>query len=227
MGNKEFVREEKETPIHIKIKKFDSNLKTLAERISFVDNIVDSNIDEINEYIETGMLKKDRRIEKQPLNITIEQLGNYIIRSSDAPSSRDGEYSFFETEGDYRKTAIGKKSIASEEVSSEGFTNYISEDFLQVGYDRNKLFNFDTMTPESKKKLIKLGLIEKDNEHCGIKDDLQSAYEYIMDMLKNEKDREVVEMLISGMTEVDIANAMGIKKQSVNERLKIIVTKKI
>ena len=230
MDNEEFVREKKETPIHIKIKKFDGNLKTLDERISFVENLVASNIDEINEYIESGMLKKDIRIEQQPLNITIEQLGNYIIRSNDTPSSRDGEYSFFETEGDYRKTAIGKNSVSSDESSNEWFENDVIEEVLYDEYNeynRYKLFNFDNMTTEDKKRLIKFGLIEKDNEHCGLKDDLKSSYEYIMDMLTDDKDRFVVEMLMIGMTESDIAKELGVVQSSVNRRIDRICCKKI
>ena len=215
----------------VELGRLDNNLKTIDERLNFVENIVDENY-RLDMQIRHTVMNGNRRAEEKPLNITIERMGTYLLRSSDIESCRKGDYSFFEAERDYRKMKVGKASISTDFASEEEFRDYsINDDDddndIDFKYDKYRLFNFNEMTPDQKKRLIKKGLKEKDNEYCTIREDLRSAYEYIMDMLTDEKDLDIVDMLISGMTEAEIADEMGVKRQGINKRIKNIVEKKI
>lgn len=209
-----------------KIRKFDNSLKTIDERREYVEKLFDENVEMIDEHNHGAMLDSERLSENMPLNITIEEFGTYLLRSSDVESSRSGDNTFFETEKRYRQYAIGRASIATDMNSNDEFIDYAGEEMCE-SYNKYDLFNFDKMTPEQKKNLIRLGLKEKDNPDCAIKDDLQSAYEYIIDLLGDVKDKMIVEMLISGRAEPDIAASLCMTQQAVNKRLNRICEKKI
>jgi len=212
-----------------KIRKFDNSLKTIDERREYVEKLLGNNVEMIDEHNHGAMLESDRLSENMPLNITIEEFGTYLLKSGDAESCRSGEYTFYETERDYRsRYKIGKASIATDMSSNDEFIDYAGESVENnVEYDKYKLFNFSEMTIEQKKNLIRVGLKEKDNPNCAIKDDLQSAYEYIIDLLSDVKDKMIVEMLISGRAEPDIAASLCMTQQAVNKRLNRICEKKI
>lgn len=187
------------------------------------------NYDMIDAYARTSMLEGNKRFEERPINITIEALGTYLIRASDTESSRSGEYSFFETEKDYRKVKIGRDSISTDVSSDEGFANYhcTSDINYGSGYDKHTLFNFDLMSVDDKKRLIKTGLKYMDDVNIAFSEDLRSAYEYIMSMLEDERDKLIVDMLIDGMTESEIAKKLGIVQSSVNRRIDRMCDKKM
>ena len=187
------------------------------------------NHDMIDAYARTSMLEGNKRFEERPVNITIEALGTYLIRASDVESSRSGEYSFFETEKDYRKVKIGKDTISTDVSSDDGFANYhcTSDVDYGSGYDKHTLFNFDLMSVDDKKRLIKTGLKYMDDVNISFSEDLRSAYEYIMSMLDDEKDKLIVLMLIKGNTEKEIADYIGMARQNVNKRIDKICKKKI
>ena len=213
-----------------RIRKFNNELKTIEERMEHVTNLLEvENYDMIDEYAHTSMLEGNKRFEERPTNITIEQLGTYLIRASDVESSRSGEYSFFETEKDYRKVKIGKDSISTDVSSDEGFANYHSTSDIvhESEYDKHVLFNFDLMSVDDKKRLIKTGLKYMDDVNISFSEDLRSAYEYIMSMLDDGKDRVIVSMLIKGQTEQEIADYIGMARQNVNKRIDKICKKKI
>lgn len=210
-----------------KIRQFDNSLKTIDERREYVEKLLGDNVEMIDEHNHGAMLESDRLSENMPLNITIEEFGTYLLRASDVESTRSGENTFFETEKRYRQYAIGKASIATDMTTNDEFVDYAGEDGVCESYNRYNLFNFDNMTPEQKKNLIRLGLKEKDNPDCAIKDDFQSAYEYIIDLLSDVKDKMIVEMLISGRAEPDIAASLCMTQQAVNKRLNRICEKKI
>lgn len=212
------------------LKKFDNELKKLEDRKEHVEKILNENCEMIEDYIENSMLNGNARIEDKGINITIEQLATYLLKSQDAESCRSGEFTFYETERDYRsRYKIGKNTYSTDmggrdDISKIHYDSYEEECFLPPMHE---LFNFDTMTPEEKKSLIKLGLKEKDNEYSELRDTMSSAYEYIMDMLTDEKDRVIVDMLIQGRIEADIAKVVGINRPNVNKRIKRICENKI
>ena len=125
-----------------------------------------------------------------------------------------------------RYMTLAMASLFADKIENK-YVNDSDDNDIDFKYDKYRLFNFNEMTPDQKKRLIKKGLKEKDNEYFAIREDLRSAYEYIMDMLTDEKDLDIVDMLISGMTEAEIADEMGVKRQGINKRIKNIVEKKI
>lgn len=213
-----------------RLKKFDNSLKSLKDRSEYIESLLEDSQYMINDYIENNMLKGEARIEERPINITIGQMATYLLRSEEVESSRKGAYSFYETEQDYRKVKIGKASIATDissrdDISKEHFDKYKHDECLVESV--YELFNFDNMTPDDKKKLIKIGLKEKDNTHSSLREVMQSAYDYIMDMLTDDKDKEIVDMLIEDRTESEIAKIIGIAQPNVNKRIKRICENKI
>ena len=176
----------------------DTSLKTIGERTEFIDSLINGrDFDRLDMQIRHTVVHGDRRAEEKPLNITIERMGTYLLSATNIESCRRGEHSFFKEERDYRKLKVGRDSISTDFASEEEFRNYSTNDYdCGFEYDKYRLFNFEEMTPEQKKKLIKKGLKEKDNQHFAIREDLRSAYDYIMDMLTDEKDLDIVDMLI-------------------------------
>lgn len=202
----------------------------LKDRIDYVNSICEENIELFDTYTHSSMLEGNRRFEERSLNLTIEEMGTLLLRSSDAESCRKGEYSFYETESDYRRLyGIGKNSIS---------TNI--EEREDIVYDRSTLedstervatlalFNFENMSDKEKKNLLMVGLKEKNNnEYENLMDYLSSSYDYVIDLLDDEKDREIVECIAKGMSQKEISNEVGIAQQNVSKRIKRIYSRKI
>lgn len=210
------------------IKKFDSSFKTAEERLDYINNLIENNNNELLKYLTTYMLEEDSRIEQKPVNIAIEQLGTYLIRARDNESCRSGEYSFYETEADYRGYKIGMNSFATD-IEERNDLEYDEFHKNSDGLNINvyEIFNFGNMSVEEKKRLIKHGLREKDNDFSRLQDIMQDCYDYILDTLEDERDKIIIELTVKGNTENEIAETIGIARQNVNKRMKRICENKI
>lgn len=216
--------------LYEKLNRFDNTIKSLEDRNRFIENLIEENKELIGQYISTSMLDGDKRTEERPINITIEHLATYLLRSDGVESSRKGDYTFYENEKRYRQYAIGKACIATDtsnrdDLAKEHYDRYKHDSCLS--FSPYELFDFGKMTSDEKKRLIKHGLKEKDNEYSELKEIMSSAYEYIMDMLTDEKDRLIVDMLIEGRKESEIAKCIGIAQPNINKRVKRICVNKI
>ena len=201
-----------------KIRKFDNSLKTIDERREYVEKLLGDNVEMIDEHNHGAMLESDRLSENMPLNITIEEFGTYLLKSGDAESCRSGEYTFYETERDYRsRYKIGKASIATDMSSNDEFIDYAGESVDSCLY-----INVSTMDSTQVKRLIRMGLSEKDVDGSGLQDVMSEIYEISRKRI-DEKDLPVFEMMVDGMSDGEISDALGIPRRSVNYMVNRIV----
>lgn len=215
------------------INKTDSRIKDLEGRIDYVNNIIDENMETVEDFMaisaSDGILA-----DSNPFNITVEQLGTYLLRSNEAGSSRNGDYSFFETEKDYRKLKIGSNSVAVVFGDNDG--EYQIEDEgcdteSNLGYETfcERLNSIDTMSGSEISNLLKKGskveVLESINQD--IAESIKNAHKEILRRLEDEIDIRVVNMVISGMKETEIAKVLGINQSSVNRRFFNICHKKL
>lgn len=210
------------------IKKFDTSFETTEERVGYLNDLIKENSFELFEYLSNYMLEEDDRFEQKPVNIALEQLGTYLIRAKDNESCRSVEYSFYETEADYRGYKIGMNSFATDiEERNDLEHNEFNKDSGCFGIDIYEIFNFGNMSPEEKKKLIKHGLREKNNDFSRLQDIMQDCYDYIIDTLEDERDKIIVKLTVEGLTENEIAKTIGIAQPNVNKRFRRICENKI
>lgn len=204
----------------------DFKLKKYEKRKAWVNTTVENNL---YEY-ELGMklLSKDeRQFSQQKIPRSLDYMATYMLGSLDIESSRNLEYSFYMTEDDYGKRSIAKNIVSMDLEENE----HIHANDTVLGGEpyeirRNRLIGLlklDKMNYEQKRKLISMGLIEKDNPNSDLYKTMSDLYEIIINSVKKNSDKEIVDMLISGMIEEDIAQNIGCSRQNINKKIKRIV----
>ena len=215
------------------INKTDNKIKKLDERLEYVNNIIYKNIETVSKY-SSESANNGTMAESNPFNITIEQLGTYLLRSEEVDSCRDGDYSFFETEKDYRKVKIGSSSMAvvfgdnagEYQVEDESIG---SSDSLDYDFFCDKLIDIDCMSGLEISNLLKKGsqIIFSEELNPDIVEAMKVAHKEILRRLKDDTDISIVKMIIEGMKEMEIAKELGINQSSVNRRFFNICHKKL
>ena len=201
------------------VRKFDNGLDTYKERSEFISNIYE-NVDCIGESA----------MENSEIARTIEEQATYLLNGKDVESGRKQEYSYYRNESDYRSNySVGGNTISTDFGEREDLhETYDPNENLNIIIDNvNSLFYLDKMSIEEKKRLIKIGLKEKDNELNDLSYLMMELYEYILDTLDDDVDRKVVEFCSKGLTELEIASMIGVSRRSVNKRINRICEKKI
>lgn len=216
------------------ITKIDKTDRSIVGRIEQVEGLIEDNLQMVSQFKERSA-NKGTMGENNPFNITIEQLGTYLLRSEDTSSCRDGEYPFYETEKDYRKVAIGKNSIATLFGEGEGEfqpdqdMGESHDDFPDYDYFCSRLKNIDHMFgTEIANLLKKSGKVEfLEGINPELYEAVKNAQNEVLSRLTDDVDRQIVEMTIEGMSESEISEILGVSRQAVNKRFLKVCNDKV
>lgn len=209
-----------------RIRKFSNELKTIEERVQHVTNLLEvENYDMIDTYSRTSMLEGNKRFEERPINITIEALGTYLIRANDTESSRSGEYSFFETEKDYRKVKIGKDTISTDTSLSDeiGGMGIASDTYFAKEERKDLTLDVSELDSTQIKRLIRMGLSEKDNKTSKLQRTMAVIYNDIDKVVVGDLDKDILNLMVSGLSDEEISVELSIPRRTVNYRVNKIV----
>lgn len=201
------------------IRKFDNGLDTYIERTEFIEELY-ADVDLVGS---TAMCNSE-------MARTLEEQATYLLNSKDVESGRKQEYAYYRNESDYRSNySVGINTVSTDFEQREDLHEvYFSESESNITIDNvNELFYLDNMTVEEKKRLIKIGLREKDNDKNSLSDTMQDLYEYILDILDDDIDKRVLTLCSNGLTELEIADHIGVSRRSINKRINRICEKKI
>lgn len=204
------------------LKKFNNELKTLEERKSFVQDLLDENIEMIEGYTSTSMLEGENRFEEKELNITIEMLATYLLKSQDVESCRSGEFTFYESERDYRSRYQIGKNTYSTDMSNRDDISKIHYDSYD-GTEDEMTIDVSVMNSKEIAKLIRLGIREKDIEGSRLKRYMEMLYSYIYINLNTDRDLKIFDLMISGKSDNEISDTTGLPRRTVNYNVNKII----
>lgn len=208
--------------------KHDYRLKSYNKRKEWVDKTIENNLDEYS--LGMAMIPLDnRQFLDHKVPRALDMMGKYLLKSRDILSCRDlPEYTFYEDETEYAKRKISKETaVLDQQEAAAAFengdplaTNYGFEERLSflIG-----LLNISEMNYEEKRKLLSIGISQKDNKGSEIKDQMERIYVDIIENAKKEEDKLIIDLLIDGKTEVQIASIVGGSQPNINKKIKRIV----
>ena len=206
----------------------DYRLKRYSKRKEWVDKTIENNLDEYS--LGMAMIPLDnRQFIDHKIPRALEMMGKYLLKSQDILSCRElDEYSFYEDESEYAKRKISKDTaVIDQHEAASAFengeplaTNHGFEERLDylVG-----LLDISAMTQDEKRKLLSVGISQKDNKGSEIQSQMSKIYDDIIENLKKKDDKDIIDLLISGKTEEQIASILGGTRQNINKKIKRII----
>ena len=207
--------------------KLDADLEKLNERESFVEKVVETNFDEF----ELGMkmlVSDNRQFSQQKVPRALDWMGTYLLKSKDIESCRKLEnYTFYYDETDMKRGKIAACTVSVDLEASRnlhGNKSVFDEDPFDVRVERlvNRL-RLDQMDSSQKKKLIKMGLKHKDKVNDELQEVMQELYQIICEGVWKETDIEIIDMMILGYKEKEIASLLGESQQATHKKINRIV----
>lgn len=194
---------------------------SLEDRKKHVQDILDELEDHTK--VASSTLVADRSFEKDPYFSSLDQLGTFILKSSDIDSCRSIDDSFYETERDYRsRYEIGKNSYSTDFTLPENDlrdNEYAQEDIsIDIYY---KMFNITAMSDSEIKRLIKY-VLPKRNEDISIKGKLLELYDLVNEIVEDTNDavnKTIFDLLVNGSTESEISKVVNMSQAAVNKRI--------
>lgn len=198
---------------------YDNEINDVKTRSSHVEEM----IAQMEEQSGSCLADYDAEITQAEL----ERIGTYLLTSKDIESNREGEYTYYLDERDYRSHyAIGKNSMSVDPIEdSELFGMYEPEDVIAI------------TTPENFRKILgRMGVSNfrellihwrEIRDRLSDEVDLTLWNELIESMIANssEKEFELIISLITGHTIEDSAKSLGITRQAAFNRLKKLARK--
>lgn len=209
------------------VMRHDRSLKKWDEREAFVEKVVETHIDEY----ELGMkmlVVDDRQFSQQKVPRALDWMGTYLLQSTDLKSCRAlDDYTFFYDEKDMnrRKTASLTFAVdfgASQDLHCKKSVFDIPCFDIRVESLKKRLL-LDQMDRGQKKRLIKLGLKYKDREGHELQEVMVVLYNTIKDGAWKESDINIVDLLILGYKEKEIAEELGETQQATHKKINRIV----
>ena len=201
---------------------FDYDLSTYRDRVEFVT-------------LNQERIRKSKKL--------INQSTIYILRADDVESERRIDYSFYRDDSkfyakgkgkwksenekalDMLKNTIKSNRYATEEELYDIFTRTEIED--EEGLNDlyvNGIFSYRNMDTPKVKKCIKKGIPMLDSiMDENLKTHIIGVYDFVVFGCKNDLDFKLIELYSKGISDKDVADNMGVSRQSVENRFKKIV----
>lgn len=186
-----------------KKKLFDSERKTLSDRLDHVENLIENN----------DLSSRD-----------LERLGTYLLESKDIKSDREIEYRFIRKKSrekiwrEYSSCRLNESDI-----NKRSRENRIDE---FIGFDSHwiqKIFNLGNLSPDEQIKLVKSYHHFRNND---IQEQLLEHLYYSLQVIFN-KVRDGIDLVILNLvayenTQADISKKISIEQSNISRRLKRI-----
>ena len=198
-----------------KLKSFDNTKKKYEDRKKHVEDVLDSV--ELDEILAQAVCGDDYTLGK--IEKSLEDLGTYLLKSSDIESERKIKNSFYRDEIRYREYAIGKNTASVDFENREDL--HIIHDYEDVELSEDYIFSLfdpEKITAKEKRNVLKIGVKELSlikNKY--LIDEIEYLFEEQVEKSKNGKDLLVINYASKGLTDKEIARKIKIPRQTVSK----------
>lgn len=195
---------------------FDNNLKTYDERLQYVQNVINHN--SLSE-------------------IQLESFADYLLTSVDIESNRKIDYKFWLNQNQFKQYGEHKNVMLADSMVIDAYENgnSIMDIVQQDNRHDDKLTNeyIDSMfcnlsTPNEVKRIIKgYHFIQRNNHDLRISTNIEYVIDNVFNSLEFGRDLLIVNWLLNGRSQKEIACKLNISESTVHKRLKKISEKTI
>lgn len=205
-----------------KLRKFDNSKKNYEDRKEHVEKVLSEvKVDEVIRDCLDLESKTYGRLEDY-----LDDLGTYLLESSDIDSCRNIEDSFYRNDKYYNtSTAMGKNSMyidLQEETWGNMFPNEIHNDELNEEYIF-RLFDEDNLTQKDKRNLLRIGVSEIKNIHNEhLRNEIENFFDSQINKVRSGKDLLVINYLAKGLNDSEIAEKLKVSRPAISKRFKKI-----
>lgn len=198
-----------------KLKSFDNKKKKYEDRKKHVEDVLDSV--ELDEILAQAVCGDDYTLGK--IEKSLEDLGTYLLKSSDIESERKIKNSFYRDEIRYREYAIGKNTTSVDFEAREDL--HIIHDYEDVELSEDYIFSLfdpEKITAKEKRNVLKIGVKELSlikNKY--LIDEIEYLFEEQIENSRSGKDLLVINYAAKGLTDKEIARKIKIPRQTVSK----------
>ena len=204
-----------------KLKSFDNTKKKYEDRKKHVEGVLDSV--ELDEILAQAVCGDDYTLGK--IEKSLEDLGTYLLKSSDIESERKIKNSFYRDEIRYREYAIGKNTASVDFENREDL--HIIHDYEDVELSEDYIFSLfdpEKITAKEKRNVLKIGVKELSlikNKY--LIDEIEYLFEEQIENSRSGKDLLIINYASMGLTDYEISKKLKIPRRTISENLKKIV----
>ena len=204
-----------------KLKSFDNKKKKYEDRKKHVEDVLDSV--ELDEILAQAVCGDDYTLGK--IEKSLEDLGTYLLKSSDIESERKIKNSFYRDEIRYREYAIGKNTASVDFENREDL--HIIHDYEDVELSEDYIFSLfdpEKITAKEKRNVLKIGVKELSlikNKY--LIDEIEYLFEEQIENSRSGKDLLIINYAAMGLTDYEISKKLKIPRRTISENLKKIV----
>lgn len=204
-----------------KLKSFDNTKKKYEDRKKHVEDVLDSV--ELDEILAQAVCGDDYTLGK--IEKSLEDLGTYLLKSSDIESERKIKNSFYRDEIRYREYAIGKNTASVDFENREDL--HIIHDYEDVELSEDYIFSLfdpEKITAKEKRNVLKIGVKELGlikNKY--LIDEIEYLFEEQIENSRSGKDLLIINYASMGLTDYEISKKLKIPRRTISENLKKIV----
>lgn len=207
----------------------DNRLKRLDKRKEWVEKTIENSLEEYECGLET-LLNTGARFETLKVPRALDFMGSYLLKSLDVDSTRELEdYVFYVDEREYNSHGTTKDTIhidleENEDLfRDEGLDYGESSEFSSRVCRMLEMLDIGEMEYEEKRALLYKGLAEKDKPFSGLQEVMSHTYNLVISEMNKETDKEIVNMIIQGKTEEEIAKYQNCTQQNINKKIRRII----
>ena len=204
-----------------KLKSFDNKKKKYEDRKKHVEDVLDSV--ELDDILAQAVCGDDYTLGK--IEKSLEDLGTYLLKSSDIESERKIKNSFYRDETRYREYAIGKNTASVDFENREDL--HIIHDYEDVELSEDYIFSLfdpEKITAKEKRNVLKIGVKELSlikNKY--LIDEIEYLFEEQIENSRSGKDLLIINYASMGLTDYEISKKLKIPRRTISENLKKIV----
>ena len=204
-----------------KLKSFDNKKKKYEDRKKHVEDVLDSV--ELDEILAQAVCGDDYTLGK--IEKSLEDLGTYLLKSSDIESERKIKNSFYRDEIRYREYAIGKNTASVDFENREDLHTIHDYEDVELSEDYIfSLFDPEKITAKEKRNVLKIGVKELGlikNKY--LIDEIECLFEEQIENSRSGKDLLIINYASMGLTDYEISKKLKIPRRTISENLKKIV----
>ena len=204
-----------------KLKSFDNKKKKYEDRKKHVEDVLDTV--ELDEILAQAVCGDDYTLGK--IEKSLEDLGTYLLKSSDIESERKIKNSFYRDETRYREYAIGKNTPSVDFEDREDL--HTIHDYEDVDLSEDYIFSLfdpEKITAKEKRNVLKIGVKELGlikNKY--LIDEIEYLFEEQIENSRSGKDLLIINYASMGLTDYEISKKLKIPRRTISENLKKIV----
>ena len=206
-----------------KLKSFDNTKKKYEDRKKHVEDVLDSV--ELDEILAQAVCGDDYTLGK--IEKSLEDLGTYLLKSSDIESERKIKNSFYRDETRYREYAIGKNTASVDFENREDL--HVIHDYEDVELSEDYIFSLfdpEKITEKEKRNVLKIGVKELPNiKNKYLIDEIENLFDEQIDKTQSGRDLLIINYATKGLTDMEISKKISLPKSTTTYVLSKILKK--